>query len=83
MTEQELQDTGRFKNLPLVDEADEQACWKLERPYEPDQFDGAIREALDAEEFSTLAGDPDYVLKGAVRDDGGNVRAICWHKLRK
>jgi len=83
VTEQELRSMGLFKNLPIVDESDEEACWKLERPYEPDQFDGVIGEASDAEEFSTFASDPDYVLKGAMRDDGGNVRAIFWHKRQR
>jgi hypothetical protein len=64
LTEQELRDTGLFLDHPIVDEADEDGCWRLERSYASDEFDGVIREASNLEEFSAFASHAECVLNG-------------------
>jgi len=79
MTEKELRGIPPFDKLPFFAEDESDG---LLHPDEPSKFEGTISEASDMEELNTLRKDSNQVPAGAIRYEGGVVRAIFWLKRK-
>jgi hypothetical protein len=80
MTRDEFFTAPAAKRIAITSESDTVACEALERPNEPANFSGVIREARETDEYTEFLHDPNSVLKGAMEDDDGFVSAIFWER---